>query len=168
MFDPPAPHRVLVIANETVTGHDLHKAILAYPGETDILVVAPALNIRLRHWTSDEDRARVAAECRLAACLASLRAAGMQVHGRIGDADPIQAIADALAVFPANELLIATHPEHRSNWLAHDLVDRACACFALPIIHVVVDYLDSELTRSTAQAHLPGRGSPRPSGAMSR
>jgi hypothetical protein len=137
MFDPPAPYRVLVIANENVTGNDLHKAVLAYPGETDILVVAPALNSRLRHWTSDEDRARVAAEGRLAMCLPSLRAAGMQAHGRVGDADPIQAIADALAVSPADELLVATHPERHSNWLAHDLVDRARACFALPVFHVV-------------------------------
>jgi len=49
------------------------------------------------------------------------------------------AIADALAVFPADELLIATHPEERSNWLAHDLVSRACAQFSLPVVHLVVD-----------------------------
>jgi hypothetical protein len=167
MFYPPAPHRVLVIANETVTGKELHEAIVAYAEETDILVVAPALNSRLRHWTSDEDRARGAAEGRLAACLASLRAAGMQAHGRIGDADPIQAIADALAVFPADELLLATHPEHHSNWLAHNLVDRACACFALPVFHVVVDRLDSEQALLTAPAALSGLHSPRSSGAIS-
>ena len=49
------------------------------------------------------------------------------------------ATADALAVFPADELLIATHPEERSNWLAHDLVGRACARFSLPVVHLVVD-----------------------------
>jgi len=35
------------------------------------------------------------------------------------------------------ELVIATHPEARSNWLAHDLVDRALARFGLPTVHVV-------------------------------
>jgi hypothetical protein len=42
-------------------------------------------------------------------------------------------------VFDADELLIATHPEARSNWLAHDLVGRACARFSLPVVHLVVE-----------------------------
>jgi hypothetical protein len=132
--------RVLVIANETVEGRVLHDAIVRQPHDTQILVVAPALNSRLRHWTSDEDRARRAADERLAGCLAALDSAGMHVQGWVGDADPLQAIADALAVFTADEILIATHPEHRSNWLAHDLVGRACARFQLPVAHVVVEH----------------------------
>lgn len=63
----------------------------------------------------------------------------MQVSGSVGDADAMQAIEDALAVASVDELLIATHPEERSNWLAHDLVARACARFSLPVFHVVVD-----------------------------
>jgi hypothetical protein len=78
-------------------------------------------------------------ERRLAGTLAALRAAGVDVDGWVGDADPLLAIEDALAVFPADELLIATHPEERSNWLAHDLVGRACARFSLPVLHLVVD-----------------------------
>jgi GABA permease len=56
----------------------------------------------------------------------------------VGDADPLQAIADGLAVFDPDELIIATHPEGDSNWLEHDLVERAEAAFALPVTHVVV------------------------------
>jgi hypothetical protein len=41
--------------------------------------------------------------------------------------------------FPATELVIATHPASRSDWLAHDLVHRALARFGLPTVHVVVD-----------------------------
>jgi hypothetical protein len=54
------------------------------------------------------------------------------------------AIEDALAVFAADELLVATHPEARSNWLAHDLVARACARFSLPVVHLVVDGVVAE------------------------
>jgi len=64
---------------------------------------------------------------------------GLDVEGRVGDEDPMQAIADALVGFPATELVIATPPEARSNWLAHDLVDRALARYGLPTVHVVVD-----------------------------
>lgn len=132
-----AVRRVLVVANETIEGQRLHDAILALR-DVEVAVVAPALNSRLRHWTSDEDRARSQAAARLDSCLTALQGAGVNVRGWVGDADPMRAIADALAVYDAHELIIATHPEHRSNWLAHDLVSRACARFCLPVGHIVV------------------------------
>jgi hypothetical protein len=133
--------RILVISNETVTGAVLHQAIRfrAHNVAGEVLVVAPALNSRLRHWMSDVDGARRASEDRLQACLKRLVAAGIRARGEIGDGDPLQAIADALSVFPADEMIIATHPEERSNWLAHDLVGRARDRFAPPILHIVVD-----------------------------
>jgi hypothetical protein len=134
--------RILVIANETVTGTVLHQAIRfrAHNVSGEVLVVAPALNSRLRHLMSDLDGARAAAEERLAASLKRLNAAGLQASGQIGDGDPLQAIADALTTFAADEIIIATHPEERSHWLAHDLVGRARARFDLPILHLVVDF----------------------------
>ena len=133
--------RILVISNETVTGTVLHEAIRFRARNVggEVLVVAPALNTRLRHWMSDDDDARRAAEQRLARSLDRLKAAGIHARGQIGDGDPIQAIADALGVFAADEVIIATHPEHRSNWLAHDLVARARVRFDEPILHIVVD-----------------------------
>jgi hypothetical protein len=138
------PRRVLVISNETVDADVLRDTIAAHARTIEVVVVAPALNTRLRHWLSDEDPARHAAGARLGASLRSLGAAGVDVDGWVGDADPMTAIADALAVFPADELLIATHPEARSNWLAHDLVGRACARFSLPVVHLVVDGVTAE------------------------
>jgi GNAT superfamily N-acetyltransferase len=131
---------VLVIANETIEGAKLHDAITGLH-DVEVLVVAPALNTRIRHWTSDEDRARTQAAVRLEGCVTALAAAGVDVQGWVGDADPLRAIADALVVFAADELIIATHPEHRSNWLAHDLVARACARFSLPVGHIVVEHV---------------------------
>ncbi len=134
-------HHLLVVANETVEGSALVDTVrdIALAGDAEVLVVAPALNSRLRHWMSDSDGAREAAELRLAGCLARLRDAGVRARGHVGDADPILAIEDAIADFPASEIVIGTHPEERSNWLAHDLVARACAYFALPVAHVTVD-----------------------------
>ena len=130
-------NRVLVISNETVEGDELREAILARTPER-VMVVAPALNSRLRYWLSDEDAARRAAEARLRRCLKELRRAGACAGGQVGDADPMQAIEDALSVFEADELLIATHPEEHSHWLAHHLVERATAHFDLPVSHIVV------------------------------
>jgi hypothetical protein len=130
---------ILVIANETAGGSVLHEAIRyrTRDDDADVLVVAPALNSRVRHRLSDEDGARRAAEARLEHCLLRLEKAGIRARGRIGDADPLQAIADALHLFPADELVIATHPEARSHWLARNVVGRARAKFRLPVLHVV-------------------------------
>jgi hypothetical protein len=133
-------HRILVVANETVASATLHEVLEGYTSiAPDVLVLAPALNSRLRHWLSDDDRARREAAARLAACLDALEADGIAAEGVVGDADPIQAIDDTLRVFPAAEIVIATHPESRSNWLARDVVARACTAFGLPVVHVVVD-----------------------------
>src|SRR5438128_2132857 len=134
-------HHLLIVANETVEGQALVDTVraIALSADADVLVVAPALNSRLRHWMSDSDGARRAAEERLAGCLARLEDAGVRATGHVGDADPMLAIEDALHGFPADELIIGTHPEQRSNWLAHDLVGRACEHYGLPVVHVVVD-----------------------------
>jgi hypothetical protein len=133
--------RILVIAKETVEGTVLHEAIRFRARNVggQVLVVAPALNSRLRHWMSDVDGARSAAEGRLQASLRRLRAAGIEAEGHIGDGDPLQSIEDALRLFPADEVIIATHPQERSHWLARDLIARARLRFDQPVLHIVVD-----------------------------
>jgi hypothetical protein len=135
-------HRILVVANETSEGRELHDVIRSRapdPGAVRVLLIAPALNSRFRHWLSDEDEARRAAEERLRHSLELLDEAEIYAEGVVGDADPLQAIDDALRIFPADEIVIGTHPEGRSNWLARGLVERARHRFAQPIAHVVVE-----------------------------
>jgi hypothetical protein len=142
----PRPHaegerRILVIANETVGGHTLRSVVLerSLDVREEVLVVTPALNSPLKHWVSDEDDARAAAQERLAASLEMLAEAGVQARGEVGDGDPLQAIEDALRTFGADEIIISTHPEGRSNWLERGVVEKARERFAVPITHVVVD-----------------------------
>jgi hypothetical protein len=133
--------RILVIANETVGGQplleEIHKHTEGIRGH--VLVVSPALNSPLRHWMSDEDPARAKAQERLARSLARLREEGIDAEGEVGDSDPLQAIEDALRTFGADEVIISTHPEGRSNWLERGVVSGARERFDLPITHVVVD-----------------------------
>ena len=133
--------RILVVANETLTGTRLREEIvrMAAGAAEDVLVVCPALNSHLRTWTSDEDGARDDAAVRLAATLESLMAAGVNVRGEIGDGDPLQALEDALRRFGADEIVISTHAEGRSNWLERGVVEAARARFDVPVTHVVGD-----------------------------
>jgi hypothetical protein len=143
---PPRPRaqderRVLVVANETVAGAALRDEIrrVVEGARANVLVVTPALNSPLRHWVSDEDGARAAAEDRLGRSVAELDRLGIDAHGEVGDADPLQAIEDALRTFDADLIVISTHPEGRSNWLERGVVSSARDRFEIPITHVVVD-----------------------------
>jgi hypothetical protein len=134
-------HRILVVANETVGGGALRDEVTRRAGgrRTEVLVVAPALNSRVRHWASDDDHARAAAQTRVQASVERLGQTGLEVRGEVGDGDPMQAIEDALRIFGADEIVISTHPEGRSHWLEQHLIERARDHFALPLSHVVVD-----------------------------
>jgi hypothetical protein len=133
--------RILVVANETVGGEPLREEIRSRSEgyEEQVFVVCPALNSPLRHWASDEDGARLQAQERLNASLSRLRELGVDAKGEIGDAEPLQAMEDALRLFGADEIIISTHPEGRSHWLEKGIVDGARERFAVPITHVVVD-----------------------------
>jgi len=139
--------RVLLIANEPVGAAGLEQLPAA-----DVVVVAPALNGRLAHWVSDVNRARRAAHERLEVSLVSLRAAGFDADGWVGDADPLLAIEDALRVFDADEIVVASDPERR-HWLARDLPDRARRRFARPVSHLA----GGHVARPTAASSAAGR-----------
>jgi hypothetical protein len=139
--DEGPSRRILVIANETVGGEELF-ALLDTKAEgvdEEMLLICPALNSRVRTWTSDEDPARADAQERLDASLARLAAAGVSARGEIGDGDPLQALEDALREFPADEIVVSTHPPGRSHWLEQGFVEQARHRYDVPVTHVVVD-----------------------------
>jgi hypothetical protein len=133
--------RILVVANETLSGAALRDEIehRAEAADTELFVVCPALNTKLKHWTSDDDAARAKAHERLQSMLDALDRDGFTATGDIGDSDPVQAMEDGVRVFGADEVILSTHPPGRSNWLEHDVVRRARERLEVPITHVVVD-----------------------------
>src|SRR3954468_21377154 len=143
-------HRILVVANQTVGGKGLLEEILnrSRGHETQILVLTPALaSSRTAHWTSEIDEAIELARQRMELSVLAVEEAGLNVRGKVGDSDPIVAIQDALREFPADEIVISTHPPERSRWLEGGVVQRAREEIDLPVAHVVVDL---EAERSVA------------------
>lgn len=134
--------RLLVVANETVQGEALLNEIRerCRDRKAEVLVVTPALAAsRADHWASDIDEAIELARQRMELSLIEIRGLGLKARGDIGDSDPNMAIEDALRVFPADEIVISTHPPERSRWLEHGVVEVARERIDLPITHVVVD-----------------------------
>ncbi len=147
-------YRVLVLANETVGGRALLAEIQnrCKGRSSEILVVVPALtSSRMEHWASDVDGALEEARRRLDESLRTMAAAGIRASGMVGDHhEPNASLEDALRTFPADEVIISTHPPERSRWLERGVVERAREEIPLPITHVVVD-LEAE-ARAAAQA----------------
>ena len=138
-YGQPHTNRILVIANRTCPCPTLVNEV-ARRAPADVLIVAPALNSRLRHRVSDIDGAVAGARARLELALAAIRDCGLSARGEIGDSNPVVAIADALADFPASEIVIATHPPGQSNWLERGLIEKVRARFDAPVTHLVSDY----------------------------
>jgi hypothetical protein len=119
---PGDRYMLLVVATDAVEDPGVAGAIAeiaragtratgADPGRNpQALVLAPALNTRVAQWLSDLGKARLDAQRRLAVSLATLAAAGVDAHGQVGDADPVQAVEDVLRTFPAQEVVFVTAP----------------------------------------------------------
>jgi hypothetical protein len=141
-----AKRRLLVVANQTVGGRALLREIenRSRGAETEILVITPALvGSRAAHWSSDVDEATELARQRMELSLQAIQEVGLRARGQVGDSEPNVAIEDALGEFPADEIIISTHPPDRSRWLERGVVERAREEIELPVTHVVVD-LDAE------------------------
>lgn len=64
-------------------------------------------------------------------------AAGSEVTGEVGTADPVAAIMDALHDQSFDEIIISALPHRLSRWLRFDLPSKARR-LGLPVIHVEV------------------------------
>lgn len=154
----PAPRRVLVVANRTVSSPQLLAAItrLSGAGATSFRVLVPLTNpgagLHALASASDPmaglaplaamdlpltvDAATREAQERLGTLLTELAARGVVAEGEIGVADPLEAVAAVLAAHPVDELLISTLPAGLSKWLSRDLPSRLAKRFAVPVTHV--------------------------------
>ena len=133
-------HRVLVIANETVAGRELREEIMRRAQHTpEVRVVCPILPSRAHLITSDIDHELAEARARLDQTLAWAGEQGIVATGGVSADTPLMAAADELRRFPADEVIVSTHPQARSRWLESGLVERLREELDIPVHHVVVD-----------------------------
>ncbi|HEV3480372.1 MAG TPA: hypothetical protein VG144_13120 [Gaiellaceae bacterium] len=135
---------VLVVANETVTGHELIDAIKrrASEGELELVTVLAPVNAPRAGYVVYEDTRRAAAGRRLDRTLAALREAGVPAHGLVVESDPEEAVRDAFGMLDPKptEVILSTHPVEKSGWLRKNVVDRVRrAVGEVPLEHVVVE-----------------------------
>jgi hypothetical protein len=132
--------KILALVSEPVSGEALKNAVGRERAEAaEVLVVAPALNTRRHFLLSDVDAAIERADDVQEETVERMEEEGVDAAGDTGESDPLLAIQDALQTFPADEIVLFTHPEGRQNWLEEGLVDEVRERFGKPVEHLVVE-----------------------------
>jgi hypothetical protein len=132
--------KILVLVSEPTSGEALKKAVGSERAqEAEVLVVAPALNSKLRFWVSDSDSAIGRAEEVQQETVERMDEQGVDAAGDTGESDPLLALQDALQTFPADEIVLFTHPGSENNWLEEGLVEEAQSRFGTPVRHLMVE-----------------------------
>jgi hypothetical protein len=104
--------KLLVVTSEPISARELRAALGdgGAEGQTEVMVVAPALQeSALLFWLSDADQAIGRADEVSRATVENLDEEGVAASGDTGESDPLNAIRDALASFPADRILLFTH-----------------------------------------------------------
>jgi len=139
-------HTVLVVANETLGGRELHEQLQRLKAEHDdlrIVVCVPRTNPRHGNVIYD-DAVFQAAQTRIDLARQVLREDGIDAIGEVGDPDPYTATIDAVLEYDPDEIIVSTFPAATSGWLRRDLVERIQdAAGGRPVTHVVSD-IDAE------------------------
>ena len=134
--------RVLVVATAPVVTAELRERVRDHAGpDAEVRVVAPASNVSPLKWlANDEDEARDEAAEIAGQAEQAVEPEAARVEVDVGDSDPVQAIEDALRSFPAEEVLVVTHPGDDANWLEKDAAAEASERFGVPVTQLVVGH----------------------------
>jgi len=139
------PHRVLVLANQTLGSTGLHEELRAIGADqnTRFHVVVPAspieTGVAATHGPLDVwEATKAAATERLDATLAALRSENLQAEGELGDYRPLRALRTAFDSFHPDQIVISTLPPEDSVWHRFDVVDRARGEYPVPVTNVIV------------------------------
>jgi hypothetical protein len=131
--------RILVVAASGIEPEAAGRAIGRRVGDdAEIRVVAPVSGLGRLDWlTNAEDDARRDAAERADAVADAVPAD--PISSEVGDADPVQAIADALRTFPADQIVVVTRTDDGLTWLEDGAAETAQARFDVPVTRVVID-----------------------------
>ena len=130
---------VLVIANETVVGEPLLAKIRerAAAGPSSFLIISPQSD------PSAGDHPE--ADRRLKRALSQLRGEGIDAHGQVAHPDPFSAAMEVVHDERVDEIVVSTFEPLSSGWLRKDLVERLRKETGVPVEHVTVAKVETEV-----------------------
>ena len=132
------PAHVLVLAHQTAATPGLLDAVRerAARSPATFHLVVPQQAHGMHKVVDPQDAGADEAQRVLEVALPKLsEAAGNEVTGSVGDAEPLMAIQDAVNLGDYDEIIVSTLPLGISRWLKLDLVSKARG-LGLPVTHV--------------------------------
>jgi nucleotide-binding universal stress UspA family protein len=129
--------KLLVVTPEPVDAKLLRATLGDEVRGAEVLVVSPATHqSKVAFWVSDSDEAIHEAETAQEETVERLEEEGVDAAGDTGEAEPAVAIQDALATFPADRIVIFSHPDldYREDRGLQDAEQR----FGVPITHAQI------------------------------
>jgi hypothetical protein len=104
--------KLLVLTPEPVDADLLRDVLGEEVVGAEVLVVSPATNQSpLAFWVSDPDDAIAEAQEAQEETVERLEEEGVDAAGDTGESEPAVALQDALASFPADRIVVFSHPE---------------------------------------------------------
>jgi hypothetical protein len=132
--------KLLVLATEPVRADRVRDALPDDDLEgAEVLVVSPAVNeSAVAFWMSDSDEAIADAESAAEATAAQLRESGANVRATTGESEPLLALQDALATYPADRVLVFVRADDAARYREDDVIGEAERRFGVPVTEVPV------------------------------
>jgi hypothetical protein len=125
---------ILVLASDPVNADTLRRVLGNDIDDARVLVVSPARNeSRLAFWMSDSDEAIADADETGTETATDLRADGVAANSTTGEGEPLDAVQDALATFPADQIVIFAPAGDESQYREHDVAGEAERRFEMPV-----------------------------------
>jgi len=126
--------KLLVLTPEPVDASMLRSVLGEEIEGAEVLVISPATNqSKMAFWVSDSDEAIGEAEAAQEETVERLEEDGVDAAGDTGESEPAVAIQDALATFPADRIVVFTHPQGERDYREDDGLRDAEGRFGVPV-----------------------------------
>jgi hypothetical protein len=133
--------KLLVVTPEPIDAAFLRKALGDEVRGAEVLVVAPATHqSKVAFWVSDSDEAIDEAETAQVDTVERLEEEDVDAAGQVGESEPATAIDDALATFPADRIVIFSHPEGERDYREDEGLADAEARWGIPVTHALISH----------------------------
>src|SRR5215218_6120973 len=131
--------KLLVVTPEPVDANALRTTLGEEVEGAEVLVVSPAGNrSKVAFWVSDSDEAIAEADAAQEETVERLEEEGVDAAGDTGEAEPAQAIRDALATFAADRIVVFSHPEGDRDYREDESLADAETRWNLPVTHALI------------------------------
>jgi hypothetical protein len=116
--------KLLVLTPEAIDADALRNVAGDDAEDAEVMVISPATTESgLRFWMTDIDGAIEHAQEAADETAERLEEGGIDAVGDTGEAEPALALRDALATFPADRIIVFTHPEGEQDYREADGLD---------------------------------------------